>query len=119
MNRGRLRFGLFAGVALAALASCATPGPTPVPVTPSAPFVCAGPTSVPNFDAVVNEVVLTTQVFDDDAALAQLDQVAAARGGAAVVRCVIDEILPDLRGAPITGVHVQEWEAQRPSGAVP
>ena len=110
---------LIACAALAAVAACATPGPVPPPAPP-APFVCAGPESVPNFDAVANEVVLAAQVFDDDEALAELDKVAGHQpGGTALVRCVIDEILPDLRAAPVTGVHVQQWEAAHPAGVLP
>ena len=109
--RSYLCFGLVIGALIAALGGCATPGPTPVPVNPT--FVCAGPASVPDFDAVANEVALAAQVGDDGEAMAGIEAVAAAHGGPAVVRCVIDEILPDLRNAPVTGVHLEAWEASR------
>lgn len=105
--------GLILGVALAAFAACATPGPTPTPVKPgpSPSFVCDGSASVPDFDSVANEIALAAQTPDDETAAALMDQVAAARGGASVIVCVIDLILPDLRSAPVTGVHLEAWEA--------
>jgi len=96
----------------ASLLAC--PGPQPKPDPPPAPagFVCDGAASVPNFDTVTNELVLAAQVTDDEQALAALDKVAIKRGGVEVVRCAIDQILPDLRAAPVTGVHLEAWEGR-------
>jgi hypothetical protein len=104
---------LFLAVAsLTLLLGC--PHPAPIPVTPTpgpaVPFVCAGAASVPGFDGIANELMNAAQVFDDNASLAAIDGVAAARG-AAVVLCVIGEILPDLRNAAGSGTHLEMWSA--------
>lgn len=114
---------LTAAVLVAAF-GCATPGPVPTPINPTRPppFVCAGPSSVPDFDDVANALVLAAQERDDADALAGIDKVAAtSTGGASAVRCAINAILPDLRAAPITGIHLEEWEARNSaaSGAGP
>lgn len=110
VKRAALRGFVLAG-AIVALATCATPGPTPTPVTPAAPFTCAGPASVPGFDDIANELVNAAQVEDDASAFAALDAVAGVHG-LAVVLCVVGEILPDLRAAPVTSIHMQAWQAK-------
>ncbi len=118
MKRSGLRIAFLAALAFA---TCATPGPQPPPQPPApATFVCNGADSVPNFDAIANDVTLAGQVADDEESFTALDRVAAADGGSAVIRCVIDLIPPDLWFAPVSGVHLLAWEARSltPPGAM-
>jgi len=93
-----------------ALAGCPHPGPAPVTPPGPAPVVsCDG--SVPD-DVLNNDIVNAAQIQDDSASFAALDAVAATPGRSIdVVRCACAMILPDLRNAAVTGVHLAAWLA--------
>lgn len=92
-----------------ALAGCPHPGPTPVgPPTPGPEPTFACDAGAPS-DALMNDLVNAAQILDDTIAFAAIDAVAVGRLDA--TRCACAAILPDLRNAAVTGVHLAAWLA--------
>ncbi len=97
-------------VAVVALALTGCPHPSPTPVTPPGPaptFVCDA--AIPD-DQLNNDIVNAAQILDDADSFAALDALTAG-GRIDVVRCRCAAILPDLRNAAVTGVHLAAWLA--------
>jgi hypothetical protein len=111
------RLPFLVGVVLGGVfATCATP-PKPVPAPlPPAPFVCAGPDSVPAFDAVANLLINAAMVPEDASAADAIDEIAQSRG-VPLVLCVIGEILPDIRNGATEGRHLEMWQAAHQAAA--
>ncbi len=120
-DRGAL-VGCVAALAFgAALVAVGCQHPQPTPATPAVdagpPFAC-GQTkdSVPAFEQLANDLVYAAQASDDAEALAAIDAI-ALRAGRPQAVCAIGFILPDLRSAPVTGLHLEMWRDREQAGA--
>lgn len=98
-------------VALACFGGCPHPGPAPVPPAPATSVACDGGAG---FDGLVNSMIVAAGIDDDATSFAALDKIAAdPTVSRAVAVCVARQIIPDLRAAPVTSVHLQAWVAQQ------